>query len=237
MSTRPHQTDVPSVLEYPDRPESWDSLVLLVDKPKGLSSFDIIRQLRRISPIRKIGHAGTLDPMATGLVICLSGRATKKMTLFMDMDKIYSGTIRLGESTPSYDAETAPNEVRDAANVTWEDIQAARRSYIGEIIQETPMYSAVKVGGERLYKKARRGEVVQRPPRQVRIDLFDIVERRDNDLDFRVVCSKGTYIRSLAHDLGEQLGVGGHLTALRREAIGPYQVDKAWPLDALVSSS
>lgn len=229
--------DVPPVLTYPDRPESWDPLVLLIDKPKGLSSFDIIRRLRRVSPIRKIGHAGTLDPMATGLVICLSGRATKQMSRFMDMDKTYTGTIRLGQETPSYDAETEPVEVGDASTVTWDDIQAARETFLGDITQETPMYSAAKVGGERLYKKARRGETIQRAPRHVRIDLFDITERRDNDIDFRVVCSKGTYIRSLAHELGQHLGTGGHLTALRREAIGPWHVSQAWPLDELTSAS
>lgn len=234
MNDRP---DVPPVLEYPDRPESWDPLILLIDKPKGLSSFDIIRQLRRISPIRKIGHAGTLDPMATGLVICLSGRATKQMSRFMDMDKTYSGTIRLGQSTPSYDAETEPVDVGDASTVDWDDIQAARQAFLGEITQETPMYSAAKVGGERLYKKARRGETVQRAPRHVRIDVFDITERRGNDIDFRVVCSKGTYIRSLAHEMGQRLGTGGHLTALRRESIGPYNVARAWPLDELTSSA
>ncbi len=228
-------TDVPPVLEYPDRPESWDPLILLIDKPKGLSSFDIIRQLRRISPIRKIGHAGTLDPMATGLVICLSGRATKQMSRFMDMDKTYTGTIRLGQSTPSYDAETAPVDVGDASAISWEDIQAARQDFLGEITQETPMYSAAKVGGERLYKKARRGETVRRAPRHVRIDVFDINERRGNDIDFRVICSKGTYIRSLAHELAQKLGTGGHLTALRREAIGPYDVSHAWPLNELTS--
>jgi tRNA pseudouridine55 synthase len=211
--------------------------VLLIDKPKGLSSFDIIRRLRRVSPIRKIGHAGTLDPMATGLVICLSGRATKQMSRFMDMDKTYTGTIRLGQETPSYDAETEPVEVGDASTVTWDDIQAARETFLGDITQETPMYSAAKVGGERLYKKARRGETIQRAPRHVRIDLFDITERRDNDIDFRVVCSKGTYIRSLAHELGQHLGTGGHLTALRREAIGPWHVSQAWPLDELTSAS
>jgi len=226
--------DVP-VLCRPELPAGWDPLVLLIDKAKGLSSFDIIRRLRRVSPIRKIGHAGTLDPMATGLVICLAGKATKKMTSFMDMDKVYSGTIRLGETTPSYDAETTAETTGNPELLTDDDLERARVPFLGDIEQETPMYSAAKVGGERLYKKARRGESVIRVPRQVRIDRFDLVSRRAADVDFIVHCSKGTYIRSLAHEFGQHLGVGGHLVALRRESIGPYMVSDAWPVDELTS--
>lgn len=223
------------VLMYPHVPDSWDPLVLLIDKAKGMSSFDIIRRLRRVSPIRKIGHAGTLDPMATGLVICLAGKATKEMTRFMDMDKVYSGTIRLGESTRSYDAETEVHERKDASAVSDQQVDTARQRFLGDIEQETPMYSAAKVGGERLYKKARRGETIARVPRRVRIDRFEITGRRGQDVDFAVHCSKGTYIRSLAHEFGQVLGVGAHLVALRREAIGPYGVENAWPIDTLIS--
>ena len=226
--------DVP-VLRRPELPTGWDPLVLLIDKAKGLTSFDIIRRLRRVSPIRKIGHAGTLDPMATGLVICLAGKATKQMTSFMDMDKVYTGTIRLGQTTPSYDAETMAETTGNPDGLTSDDLNDARAGFVGEIEQETPMYSAAKVGGERLYKKARRGESVIRVPRQVRIDRFDLLSRRGPDVDFVVQCSKGTYIRSLAHEFGQTLGVGGHLVALRRESIGPYMVSDAWPVDELTA--
>lgn len=214
-------------------PPSWERAVLLIDKPKGWSSFDVIRKLRRVLGVRKIGHAGTLDPMATGLLICLVGRATKLMNHFMDLPKVYSGTMRLGEVTPSYDAETEVSERRDASGVASGDLERARRTFLGTIQQETPMYSAVKVGGERLYKKARRGEHVPRPPRIVEISQFDLAGRDGADVSFSVHCSKGTYIRSLAHEMGQALGVGAHLVALRREAIGPYAVAGAWTIEAL----
>lgn len=213
--------------------------MLLIDKPGGWTSFDVIRKLRGLlshaagERVRKIGHAGTLDPMATGLLICLIGRATKQMEAFMGLPKRYEGTLRLGEVTPSYDAETDVTERRAWQHLTREDLEAARQEFLGLITQHPPMYSAVKVGGERLYKKARRGEQVERPPRQVRIDAFDLTEWNGPDVSFDVECSKGTYIRSLAHDLGQQLGVGAHLVALRRTAIGPYRVDAAWTIDQL----
>jgi tRNA pseudouridine55 synthase len=207
-----------------------------MDKPHGMSSFGVIRRLRRFLGVKKIGHAGTLDPAATGLLICLVGRpATRLQDHFMGLRKTYTGTLRLGQTTASYDAESEVVEERDASAVTDEAIEAARQQFVGEIEQCPPMYSAVKMGGERLYKKARRGETVERPPRPVTIYRFD-VEKRGEELDFVVECSKGTYIRTLAHDLGQALGVGAHLTALRRTAIGPYHVDAAWTLEALAEA-
>ncbi len=214
--------------------EAWDPLVILIDKPKGLTSFDVIRRLRRISPIRKIGHAGTLDPMATGLLICLSGRATKLMEHFMGQKKSYTGTIRLGETTPSYDAETEVSERKDASHLTDADVEDKRKLFIGDITQQTPVYSAVKVGGERLYKKARRGERVILPSRHVSIYAFEITARHGADVSFLVECSSGTYIRSIAHEFGEALGVGGHLIELRRTVSGGFNVDQAWPLQSLL---
>jgi len=184
------------VYGYPTWPPSWERVVLPVDKPKGWSSFDVIRKLRKVLGIRKIGHAGTLDPMATGLLICLVGRATKLMESFMHLPKTYTGTLRLGEVTPSYDAETEVTERMAWTHVTDEDLEHARKAFLGEITQRPPMYSAIKVGGERLYKKARRGEVVERPPRTVRIDAFTLTGRDGADVSFRVQCSKGTYVRS-----------------------------------------
>lgn len=214
-------------------PEAWSRVVLPIDKPGGLSSFDVIRRLRRILPERKIGHAGTLDPMATGLLICLVGRATKLMEQFMGLPKRYEGTLRLGEVTASYDAETEVVARAPWEDVTDEALARAAETLTGEILQRPPMYSAVKVGGERLYRKARRGEEVERPPRQVHVAAFELTERSGADVRFRVDCSKGTYIRTLAHDLGQLVGAGAHLVALRRTAIGPYPVEDAWSLEAL----
>ncbi len=228
-----------NVYGYPNLPERFERAVLLVDKPSGWTSFDVIRKLRGLlshaagTSVRKIGHAGTLDPMATGLLICLIGRATKEMEAFMGLPKTYEGALRLGEVTPSYDAETDVGERRAWQHLTQADLEAARQVFLGSITQLPPMYSAVKVGGERLYKKARRGEQVERPPRQVRIDAFTLTGWEGPDVSFHVRCSKGTYIRSLAHDLGQRLGVGAHLVALRRTAIGPHQIAEAWTIDQL----
>ena len=216
--------------------ESWDPLVLLIDKPKGLTSFDVIRRLRRISPIRKIGHAGTLDPMATGLLICLSGKATRLMTHFMGQTKVYTGVIRLGETTPSFDAETEVDSRTDASHISQEMMEDAKTSFVGDITQYTPVYSAVKVEGERLYKKARRGEKVQTPPRQVSISRFDLGVKSGSDVPFEVECSSGTYIRSLAHEFGQLLGVGGHLVELRRTRSGEFDAGSAWDLDVLLQT-
>lgn len=217
----------------PTLPEAFEMAVLPMDKPKTLSSFDVIRRMRRILDTRKMGHAGTLDPLATGLLIVLVGRATKLMERFMTLPKMYEGTLRLGEVTPTYDAEGEVSERCDASGVTADDMERARRRFLGTIRQEAPAYSAIKVDGERLYKKARRGEVVRPPIRDVTIDAFDLLTREGTDVSFRVECSKGTYIRSLAHEFGQELGVGAHLVALRRTAIGDFQVDEAWSLDAL----
>lgn len=216
----------------PNLPETFERAVLPVDKPQWDTSFDVVRTVRRLTE-QKVGHTGTLDPMATGLLILLVGRATKQMETFLELPKTYTGTLRLGAVTPSYDTETDVTERSDWSGVTDDDLDAARDPFLGTIVQRPPMYSAVKVKGERLYKKARRGERVERPPRQVRIDAFDITGRDGADVSFRVVCSKGTYIRSLAHDYGQTLGVGAHLVALRRTAIGPYDVAQAWSLDTL----
>jgi tRNA pseudouridine55 synthase len=217
-------------------PERPDPAILLVDKPKGLTSFDVIRRLRKRFGIKKMGHAGTLDPMATGLLVVLIGReATRLQDQFMALPKVYTGTLRLGETTPSQDAESEVSERRDPGGVTDEALDQARAALEGEILQTPPMYSAVKVGGERLYAKARRGEEIVREARPVSIYSFALTERRGADVDFKVECSKGTYVRTLAADLGEAVGVGAHLVALRREAIGPFEVGEAWGLDALTA--
>jgi tRNA pseudouridine55 synthase len=211
---------------------------VLVDKPKGPTSFGVIKKVRWALGEKKVGHAGTLDPMATGLLVVLVGReATRQQDRFMGLPKVYSGTIRLGQTTASYDAETPVETTTDASAVTDAALDEARARFLGEIQQVPPVYSAIKVDGERLYKKARRGEEVLIQPRTVSIHALEWTARRGDDLDFRMHCSKGTYVRSLAHDLGVALGVGAHLTALRREAIGPFHVDEAFSPDALAEAA
>lgn len=220
----------------PHVPESFEQVVLPIDKESGWTSFDVIRKLRRVLKVRKMGHAGTLDPLATGLLIVLVGRATKLMQRFLELPKVYEGTIRLGEITPTYDAEAEVTERRATDHLTEEDLERARRRFEGTIRQEAPAFSAVKVGGERLYKRARRGEDVKPPLRVVTITSFEITQRDGPDIRFRAECSKGTYIRSLAHEYGRELGVGAHLKALRRTAIGPFSVDRAWSIEQLIEA-
>lgn len=211
---------------------------LLVDKPPRITSFGVVKKVRWALRVKKVGHAGTLDPMATGLLILLVGRdATRQQDRFMGLPKVYTGTLRLGQTTPSYDADTPVETEADAGGVTDDDLERARAAFVGDILQRPPVYSAIKRGGERLYKKARRGESVEVEPRPTAVYRFDLTDRRGGDVDFRVECSKGTYVRSLAHDLGQALGVGAHLVALRREAIGPFRVDEAFALDALVEAA
>lgn len=218
--------------------EAPDPAALLVDKPGGMTSFGVVKKVRWALRVKKVGHAGTLDPMATGLLIVLVGRgATRQQDRFMGLPKTYTGTVRLGQTTASYDADSPVEEERDASHVTDGEIEAALEAFRGEIMQRPPIYSAIKRGGERLYKKARRGEDVEIEPRPTTIYSYEVTGRRGDDVDVRVECSKGTYIRSLAHDLGHALGVGGHLVALRREAIGPFRVDEAFGLEALVEAA
>lgn len=216
----------------------FEAGAVLVDKPPGITSFGVVKTVRWALGVKKVGHAGTLDPMATGLLIVLVGRvATRQQDRFMGLPKVYTGTVRLGQTTASFDADTPVETEVDASDVADDQIAAALATLTGEILQVPPVYSAIKKGGERLYKKARRGETVEIEPRPTTVTSFSVTERRGDDLDIRVECSKGTYVRSLAHDLGAALGVGGHLVALRREAIGPFQVSEAFALDALVDAA
>jgi len=237
LSSAAAQRDIPPDLVYAQGelpPSVEEGAALLVDKPEGLTSFDVVARIRSGTGVQKVGHAGTLDPMATGLLIVLVARpATRLQAAFMHLPKTYEGVMRLGERTPSHDAETEVVERADASGLTRADLASARDSLTGMIEQVPPMYSAVKVDGERLYKKARRGETVDRPPRQVHVEAFDLLDWTPPDLRFRVACSKGTYVRSLVRDLGDALEVGAHLTALRRTHIGPYTAESAWPLSDL----
>jgi tRNA pseudouridine55 synthase len=210
---------------------------LLVDKPQTWTSFDVVKKIRATLRVKKVGHAGTLDPMATGLLILCSSTMTRKIDAFQALGKVYEGTLRLGAVTPSYDAETEIQDVRPLTGIEAESIVAAAADYVGEIQQLPPMYSAVKVDGERLYKLARKGEVVERQPRTVTIDRFEITEVALPDVRFVVHCSKGTYVRTLAHDLGQQLGCGAYLTGLRRTAIGNFTADEAWSIEKVVEAA
>ncbi len=214
--------------------ESADYLsgvVILADKPQGWTSFDVVNKirwkLRHLTGVKKIkvGHAGTLDPMATGLLIVCCGKATKSIAEFQDLPKTYTGTLKLGATTPSYDAETEEDQQYPYEHITETRLEAARQKFTGKIEQIPPMYSAIKVKGQPLYKLARKGKTIERKARQVEIYSFAFRQIRLPYIDFEVQCSKGTYIRSLAHDLGQALGSGAYLTALRRTAIGPYLVE------------
>ncbi|VFQ58562.1 unnamed protein product [Cuscuta campestris] len=219
-------------------PPKWDSpagTVVLVNKPKGWTSFTVCGKLRRLTKVKKVGHAGTLDPMATGLLIVCIGKATKLVDRYQGMIKGYSGTFRLGEATSTWDADSPVIQREPWEHIKNEDLRKAIASLSGEIWQVPPMFSAIKVGGERMYDKARRGESIELSPRRVSIFQFDIersLEDRQNVI-FRVICSKGTYIRSLCADFGKALGSCAHLSALRRDSIGEYKADDAWDFQEL----
>jgi len=202
--------------------------LLLVDKPHGITSHDAVSQVRRALGVRKVGHAGTLDPMATGLLVMGVGRGTRLLRFLGEFPKLYEGTGVLGVETTTLDAEG--DVVREApVAVTEPELRAAIASFVGDIEQAPPAYSAVKVGGERLYRAARRGEAVEAPPRRVHVYAFNLRRFDPPRFDFRVRCSGGTYVRSLVADVGHALGCGAHLAALRRTAVGPFGVEEARP--------
>jgi tRNA pseudouridine55 synthase len=204
--------------------------LLLVDKPAGITSHDAVDEVRRALGVKKVGHAGTLDPMASGLLLMGVGRATRLLRFLGDLDKEYEGTARLGEETDTLDANG--RVVRTAlVEVSEPDVRGAMGGLVGTIPQRPPAYSAVKVEGQRLYKAARRGEAVQAEPRTVRIDAFDLLGFDGGDVEFRVVCGGGTYVRALVAELGVRLGCGAHLTRLVRTRSGPFVVEDAGPPD------
>ncbi len=207
-----------------------EGFIVLIDKEPGCTSFDVVAALRRILKIKKIGHAGTLDPFATGLLLLLVGRATKKQDELTVSDKVYECDIRLGEKTDSFDRTGTVTAVSDKL-VTPDEIRAAAASFTGESFQLPPMFSAVKKDGKRLYELARKGIEVEREPRKIFINSIDILSIDTGLVRLRVQCSKGTYIRSLADDIGEKLGTYGHLKELRRTSIGNFSVDDAFTID------
>lgn len=205
--------------------------IVLADKPDGISSFGMVRQLRKYLDFKKIGHAGTLDPAANGLLILCYGKATKVVDTIQELQKTYVGTICLGKSTASYDRETDIIEELPFNHVTVEQVRdVLEKQFTGTISQVPPIYSALKVDGQPMYKKARRGESVEIKPRSVTIHTARILDFKLPHITIEIVCSKGTYIRSIAHDLGVALGTCGYLTRLRRTHIGEFDVDSALAL-------
>jgi tRNA pseudouridine55 synthase len=206
--------------------------VLLIDKPLRWTSFDAVRKVRNLVKTKKVGHAGTLDPLATGLLIICTGKFTKKINEYMAKEKEYTGTITLGATTPTYDLESEPTDHKPFEHITKEEIEKAALNFTGDIQQVPPIHSAIKKEGVRVYELARKGMDVKMEPRPVTIHRFDIEKLEGALVYFRVVCSTGTYIRSLANDLGEKLGCGGYLSSLCRTRIGEFKLDDAYTMEA-----
>lgn len=217
--------------------------VLLIDKPLDWTSFDVVRKLRNQGRTKKVGHAGTLDPLATGLLIVCTGKFTKKINEYMAQEKEYTGTIQLGASTPTFDLESEPvptpgfllkeeGVVReDGSVIGWQEVDSTLEAFRGPIQQVPPIHSAIKINGQRVYELARKGKEVKLEPRPVTIKEFSCTRLEAGLIHFKVVCSTGTYIRSLANDLGQALGCGGYLTSLRRTRIGQFKVEDAMNME------
>ena len=201
--------------------------VLLIDKPLRWTSFDIVKKVRNLTRIMKVGHAGTLDPLATGLLIVCTGKFTKQINTYMGMVKEYTGSLVLGATTPTYDLESAPENFKPVDHLTHEQIKEATNAFIGEIMQMPPQHSAIKKDGKPLYLSARQGIEVKVDPRKITIENFEITHIDLPNVEFKVVCSTGTYIRSLVKDFGEALGVGAYMSGLRRTKIGTFDVNDA----------
>jgi tRNA pseudouridine55 synthase len=207
--------------------------VLLINKPLYWTSFDAVRKIRNLTRTKKVGHAGTLDPLASGLLIVCTGRFTKKINEYMAREKEYTGTITLGATTPTFDLESDPVNQQPVDHLREEDIHQATEAFTGAILQVPPIHSAIKKEGKRVYELARRGEDVKLEPRLVTISTFEITNISLPVVQFRVVCSTGTYIRSLANDYGAALGVGGYLSSLCRTCIGEFRLEDAITIEEL----
>jgi tRNA pseudouridine55 synthase len=231
--------DEPAVksLAMPSNSKTFDFAageLLLIDKPYDMTSFGVIGAVRRITKVKKVGHAGTLDPLATGLMLVATGKKTKQLTDLTGQDKRYLATLKLGATTVCYDAEAPEENHQPTTHITQEAIEAALPAFRGEIMQRPPIFSAIKVGGRRAYKSARSGQEVEIPEREVTIHSLALVDFHEAQFaTLNVHCSKGTYIRSLAHDIGQALGVGAYLYDLRRTAIGAFSIDDALSLEQL----
>jgi tRNA pseudouridine55 synthase len=216
-----------------DAPEG----ILLVDKPQGITSHDVVAKMRRVFHMKKVGHAGTLDPMATGMLLILIGKATKASQYLMSMDKEYAGRVKLGVITDSQDADGEILEERPVPELSEAQVLTEMKSFLGDQYQTPPMFSAKKINGQKLYKLARQGKTVEREPRVIHISRFDITKFALPEISFIVGTSKGAYVRTIAHDLGERFGCGGHLNELRRTAVGQFRVEKASTIEELENMS
>lgn len=214
----------------PTEPEG----ILLVDKPPGCTSHDVVARLRRLYSTRRVGHAGTLDPMATGLLLLLVGRATKVSQYLMSLPKVYAGVMRLGQTTDTQDADGEILEERPVpADLTEEQMRAEMAKFLGDQYQTPPMYSAKKIQGTPLYKLARKGQEVEREPRVIHVARFEMLGFAPPEVRFELACSKGTYVRTVIHDLGLRLGCGAHMASLRRTAIDRFRVEDSITLEQL----
>ena len=205
--------------------------VILINKELRWTSFDVVKKIRNLVRIKKVGHAGTLDPLATGLLIVCTGKMTKQINQFMDQEKEYTGAMVLGKTTPSVDLETEIDSATSIEHITEEDVINTVQKFTGKLMQTPPIYSALKKDGEPLYKKARKGEFVKIEPRQVESKEFEITEINFPEIRFRLVCTKGFYVRSLVRDFGESLGVGAYMSKLERTRIGNYKLEDAQSID------
>jgi len=210
--------------------------VILINKELRWTSFDVVKKIRNLLKIKKVGHAGTLDPLATGLLIVCAGKMTKQINKFMDWEKEYTGSMVIGKTTPSFDLETKIDSEVSYEHISETDIMEKSRLFNGLIMQVPPIYSALKKDGEPLYKKARKGEKVKIEPREVEAKEFEIVKIDMPEIHFRLVCSKGFYVRSLVRDLGESLGVGAYMSKLERTRIGEYSLSDALTVDQFQES-
>lgn len=203
----------------------------MIDKPLEWTSFDVVRKIRNTIKIKKVGHAGTLDPLATGMLILCTGKFTKRINEYMAQEKEYTGAITFGAVTPTYDLESEPQDFKDHSAITAEQLQAIAAQYTGEIMQVPPMHSAIKKDGKRVYELARKGQTIELEPRRIVIREFEFTKIELPVAHFRVVCSTGTYIRSLANDVGKAAGCGAYLSSLCRTRIGQFTLDQSMGMD------
>jgi tRNA pseudouridine55 synthase len=218
----------------PTKEELLEGQVFFVNKPLDWTSFDAVRKIRNTARIKKVGHAGTLDPLATGVLIVCTGKFTKKINAYMGMEKEYTGTITLGSTTPTYDLESTPENFKDTTHITEDDLQNATQQFIGNIMQMPPAFSAIKINGQTAYNLARKGLEVGLKERPVIIKEFTITKIEMPIVHFKIVCGTGTYIRSVANDYGAALQVGGYLSSLCRTRIGPFTVEQCQDIPTIL---
>lgn len=205
--------------------------VLLINKPLEWTSFDVVRKIRNTIKIKKVGHAGTLDPLATGLLILCTGKFTKRINEYMAQEKEYTGTFTFGATTPTYDLESEPTDLKDYSSITAEQLQAIAKQFTGDLLQVPPMHSAIKKDGKRVYELARKGQTIELEPRKITIKEFEFTKIELPVVHFRVVCSTGTYIRSLANDVGQAAGCGAYLSSLCRTRIGAFTLEQSMTME------